>query len=440
MPATYEGIEQIDIRVLCATALARGLDGNYSRTPHVWSYYPPDSRRSRANLRSVTSVPTPTSPRERPMRVVVIEDPESLQDHIATWDALAVAAGRPFCAPAWMLSWWHDARTGDARLRVVLVFQQERLVGVGPFFAQVGALGLVEMRLLGAGFCHRIGPLAVAGREPHVAAELALALAKMRPSPASVVFEGVDAKDRWPELIAAAWPRHRPRLRTDLTMDAPVIELDGAYDDWLARRDRHFRKEARRTWNRLGEEGVHGRIADDEQAIDALLQLHHERWEDRGGSNVGEEARRVIIRAAKYLRGERRLTIALLEAPEGSVAAELVLCAGDTAAFWGGGFDPRWARNAPGTQAMLFALRTLTEQGTRLADLGGGDQEYKRRLADANRPLAWRTLFPRGPRYMLIRARLAPKHTRLAARKLIRRLPIPGYEQFRHLARRAKRS
>jgi CelD/BcsL family acetyltransferase involved in cellulose biosynthesis len=359
---------------------------------------------------------------------------------MAAWDALAVAAGRPFCSPAWMLAWWHDARSGDARLRVVLVFEQERLIGVGPFFAQVGPLGLVEMRLLAAGFCHRIGPLAVAGRESHVAAELARALATMRPSPASVVFEGMEADDRWPELIAAAWPRRRPRLRTDLTMDAPVIELDGSYEDWLARRDRRFRKEARRTWSRLEEEGVHGRIADDEPAIDTLLRLHRERWEDRGGSNVGEEARRVILRAGRQLREEGRLAVALLEAPEGPVAAELVLCAGDAAVFWGGGFDLRWARNAPGTQAMLLALRELAGEGTRLADLGGGAHEYKRRLADANRPLAWRTLFPRGPRYPLIRARLAPKHARLAARELARRLPDPQRERLRRFARSIKRS
>jgi CelD/BcsL family acetyltransferase involved in cellulose biosynthesis len=374
------------------------------------------------------------------MRAIVIEDPELLCDHIASWDALAVAAGRPFCSPAWMLAWWHEARSGDARLRVVLVFERERLVGVGPFFAQVGPLGLVEMRLLAAGFCHRIGPLALAEREHHVAAELARALARMQPPPASVVFEGIDAEDRWPELIAAAWPLKRPRLRTDLTMDAPVIELEGSYEDWLARRDRRFRKEARRTWNRLEEEGVHGAIADGDQAVDTLLQLHRERWEDRGGSNVGTEARRVILRAGSQLRGEGRLAVALLQAPESPVAAELVLRAGDAAVFWGGGFDPKWARNAPGTQAMLLALRDLSEQGTRLADLGGGEHEYKRRLADANRPLAWRTLFPRDRRYPLIRARLAPKHARLAARELVRRLPEPQRERLRRLARAVKRS
>jgi CelD/BcsL family acetyltransferase involved in cellulose biosynthesis len=380
------------------------------------------------------------SPREQPMRVVVVRDAESLNDYTTPWDTLAVAASRPFCAPAWMLSWWHEGRSGDARLRVVLVFEGERLVGVGPFFAQVGALGLAEMRLLGAGFCHRIGPLAMAGREQQVAVELARALATMQPSPASVVFEGIDAEDRWPELIAGAWPRRRPRLRTDLTMDAPVIELDGSYDDWLARRERRFRKEARRTWNRLEEEGVSGKLTNDESAIDALLSLHRRRWQDRGGSNVGEEARRVILRAAKDLHDGQRLVVALLEAPAGPVAAELVLRAGDTAAFWGGGFDPEWARNAPGTQAMLLALRELAEQGARIADLGGGEHEYKRKLADANRPLAWRTLFPRGARYPLIRARLAPKHLRLGTRKLLRRLPDPQRERLRRLARRIRRS
>jgi CelD/BcsL family acetyltransferase involved in cellulose biosynthesis len=385
----------------------------------------------------VTSIPALTSTRERPLRAIVVEDPESLVDHLASWDALAVAAGRPFCAPAWMLSWWQEARTGDARMRIVLVFEHDRLVGLGPFFAQVWGFGLVEMRLLAAGFCHRIGPLAETGYETQVAAELAQALAGMRPTPASVVFEGIDAEDRWPDLIAAAWPSRRgPRIRTDLTMDAPAIELDGCYDDWLARRDRRFRKEARRTWSRLEEDGVKGRIASDREAIDALLQLHRARWQDRGGSNVGEEAKRVILRAAEELSDDQRLAVALLEAPGGPVAGELILKAGDTAVFWGGGFDPSWARNAPGTQAMLLALRTLAAQNTRCADLGGGEHEYKRRLADANQPLAWRTLFPRGLRYPLIRSRLAPKHARLAIRKLARRIPAAQRERLKRMVRR----
>jgi CelD/BcsL family acetyltransferase involved in cellulose biosynthesis len=373
------------------------------------------------------------------LRALVVEQPDALAPYAAAWDALAAAAGRPFCAPAWMLAWWREGRGGDARLRVVLVLDADgELIGVGPFFAQV-AYGLAEYRLLGAGFCHRIGPLARAGREREVAAAIATALARAEPAPASVVFEGIDAGDPWPELFAEGWPRRRrglpPRLRTDVAMDAPAIALGGDYDAWMERRERKFRKEARRTARRLEEDGVHGRLAADEQAIAALIRLHHARWQERGGSSVGDEAQRVVAAAAEAL-DEQRLAVALLEGPDGPVAAELVLRAGDSVVFWAGGFDPAWAKHAPGTQAMLVALAAAAAAGVREADLGGGAHEYKWRLSDGNRPLAWRTLFPRGRRYPLIRLRLAPKHLRFGARALVRKLPQEQQANLRRLLRR----
>lgn len=378
----------------------------------------------------------PTPDATAALRPLVVEHAEELRTYLDAWDALATAAGRPFCAPAWMLAWWREGRSGDARLRVVLVLDGDgELVGVGPFFAQVSALRLAEYRLLGAGFCHRVGPLARPGREREVAAVFVDAFAAMSPAPASVVFEGIDASDPWPELLAEAWPGLRPRIRSDVTMDAPAIALEGDYEAWMARRERKFRKEARRTARRLEEEGVHGRLTVDEAAIEALLKLHYARWEGRGGSNVGAEAQRVIEDAARSLDGER-LAIALLDGPDGPIAAELVLRAGDAIVFWGGGFDPAWSKHAPGTQAMLVVLEAAAAAGVRAADLGGGAHEYKWRLSDENRPLAWRTVFPRGARYPLIRLQLAPKHARFGVRALARRLPDSWQERLKRLLRR----
>lgn len=364
----------------------------------------------------------------------MIEQPDELDPYLEAWDALAAAAGRPFSTPAWMLAWWREGRSGDARLRVVLALDTDgTLVGVGPFFAQVGPLGLAEYRLLGAGFSHRVGPLATAGREREASTTIATALAESTPAPASIVFEGIDASDPWPELFADGWPGRRPRVRTDVEMDSPSIALDGDYEAWMARRERKFRKEARRVARRLDEEGVSRRLATDEPAVEALLRLHYARWEERGGSNVGEEARRVIAGALRAFDDDARMAVALLESPEGPVAADLVLRAGDAIGFWGGGFDPAWAKHAPGTQTMLLALEAAAASGARSADLGGGAHDYKWRLSDANRPLAWRTLFPLGRRYPLIRLRLAPKHVRFAVRALVRRLPDERQARLRRL-------
>lgn len=360
---------------------------------------------------------SPTSAPPTRLRVEVVDEPADLSPYLDGWDALAVACRKPFCAPAWMLAWWEEERSGDARLRVTLVLDGERVVAVAPFFAQV-AYGLNELRLLAAGFSHRIGIVAEPGREEEVAPALAPALAGIDPTPASVVFEGIEARDPWPELLADAWAGRRPRLRTDAVMDAPVVQLGDSYEAWFEGLSRNFRKESRRHARRLVEEGVVTRIAHDREATAALMRLHEARWEERGGSDVSGTAARVIDRAAASLGAEDRLQVVMLETADQPISAELVLRAGDTAAFWAGGFDPEWGRHAPGMQTMLVALQAMAEDGVRTADLGGGFHAYKKRMADESVPIAWRTLFPRGPRYPLIRLRLAPKHLRQVARRI----------------------
>lgn len=367
------------------------------------------------------------------LRVLVFANEASLVPFLAAWDALAVACKRPFCAPAWMLAWWQFASTGNSSLRVAVVFEEERVIGVGPFFAQISHK-LNELRLLSAGFAHRIGPLALPEDEERVAKALAVGLAATSPRPASVVFEGVDAEDRWPGLVAASWPGRGAKLRTDLVMEAPAIDLDRSYENWLERRTRNFRKLERRTGRRIEEAGVSSRIATDGDAVEALLRLHRMRWEERGGSGLEQSAEQVIAEAARRME-DGRLEIVLLEGPEGPISAELMLRTGSVAVLWATGFDPAWSKFAPGLQVRAVTLRHAAEQGVTLVDLGGGGDEYKARMSDRDLPIAWRTVFPRGPRYPLIRLRLAPKHLRLWLRRHVREL---SPEQRERLPRRLR--
>jgi CelD/BcsL family acetyltransferase involved in cellulose biosynthesis len=368
------------------------------------------------------------------MQVVVVDHETALAPYLPAWEELAIACGRPFCLPGWMLAWWREAEEATGDLRVILVFDGEELIGVGPFFAKP-TFGLIEMRLLGAGFSHRIGPLARPGEEPRVAAALAPALASLEPRPASVVFEGVDLGDRWPALIAGSWPGREPRIRQDATMDAPIIELRGDYEAWLSQRSKNFRKGNRRRANRLEEAGVRARTASNPAAIESLLSLHHARWRERGGSGIDAGAERVLRTAVDELADRDLLEIVLLEAPDGPISAELIVRAGRAATLWSGGFDPAWSSLAPGTNSILAALREAAGHDIESVDLGGGDHEYKAKLADENRPITWQTIFPRGVRYPLIRLRLAPKHARHAMRRLAQRLPDP----LRQIAKRLKR-
>jgi hypothetical protein len=64
------------------------------------------------------------------LRAELVDDPARLAPHLAAWDELAVAAGRPYCAPAWMLAWWRALVPAGSELRVVLALDVAVVRGV----------------------------------------------------------------------------------------------------------------------------------------------------------------------------------------------------------------------------------------------------------------------------------------------------------------------
>src|SRR5919201_3941926 len=168
----------------------------------------------------------------------LIDDIGGLARWKEPWDRLAVEVGQPYSMPSWMLAWWRHAVPGAAELRSVVVREGDELVGIAPYFVQLGSLGLSEYRVLGAGAAHRIGPIAQPGREAEVAAAVAETLAGASPRPSSFHLEGVDQQAPWASLMRAAWPgRLRPTQRQGNTMQAPTLILEGTdYESWYGSR------------------------------------------------------------------------------------------------------------------------------------------------------------------------------------------------------------
>jgi CelD/BcsL family acetyltransferase involved in cellulose biosynthesis len=363
------------------------------------------------------------------LRAELVESAEDLEPRLAEWDELAVAAPRPFCAPAWMLAWWRNAAPTGAALRVVLALDGDRLAGVAPFFVQRAGEGFDMYRPLGAGSSHRVGPLARGGLEREAAEAFARTLAAAAPRAAALRLEGVEAGSDWPGLLARAWPgRLRPRLRRDLTLPAPTLELaGGSFDGWLRSKSSNFRQQMRRLRRKLDERGAAVRLASSpeelDRALEAFRRLHHERWSGRGGSSIEPEVERAVADAGRGLLAGGRFRAFTIEADGETISSQLFVAAGGELAYWNGGFDEAWAPYKPAMLTLLAAIEDAFERGERRLDLGGGAHDYKLRLADGDDPLAWITLFPRGARYPLTRLQMLPTHARWSARAVARRLP-----------------
>ena len=78
------------------------------------------------------------------LRAEVLEETAQAESIQIAWDALAKEAGKPFCAPGWMLAWWRNARPDRSRLRIVTVLEGQDLIGIAPLFSRRAHTGLQE--------------------------------------------------------------------------------------------------------------------------------------------------------------------------------------------------------------------------------------------------------------------------------------------------------
>jgi CelD/BcsL family acetyltransferase involved in cellulose biosynthesis len=368
------------------------------------------------------------------MRAVVATSLDELVEHVPAWDELAVHRGLPYCAPAWMLAWWRALAPPGSELRVVLVFDDERLTAVLPFHRAGPPARLRVWRHLCAGFCTQIGPVAVPGRERESAAAAARALAGPD-GPDVLALEGLPAGSAWPVELRDAWPgRLAPLLRQDLSMPTPIAVLDGGYEAWLGRRRGRVRRDTLRCRRRAQEDGITiRRAAPDEleAGVAALCRTYRARWQGSDRLAPGLEA--MLVAAGREL-GER-FDLWLLERDGDAVAAHLFVAAGTELSDWGGGFDAEYGRYAPTFVLRLAAIERAVSVGIARLEFGEGTQSDKVSFADEESGVEWATLLPRTRRYPLARAQLLPRHARWRLRDAVHRLPAPVQDRLRRLRR-----
>jgi CelD/BcsL family acetyltransferase involved in cellulose biosynthesis len=376
----------------------------------------------------------------------LIDDIAGLERWKEPWDRLAVEVGQPYSMPSWMLAWWRHAVPGTAELRSVVVRDGDELIGIAPYFVQLGSLGLSEYRVLGAGAAHRIGPIAQPGREAEVAAAVAETLDSASPRPSSFHLEGVDQQAPWASLMRQAWPgRLRPTQRQGNTMQAPTLILEGTdYETWYGSRSSNFRQKMRQKRRQAERRGAEIRLATSQEQIDegldSMFEQHRERWAARGleGSlkpGTEEHLREVVAE----LLPSQRARLWTMVADGRTVCSHLFFVAGREVASWGGGFDPDWKDQSPAQLVILAAVEDAWSRGERRVDWGGGILDYKLRFATDDEPVTWIALIPKNSRYPLTRAQAMPKAARTAVRDLVRKLPEPTVDRLRRARARITR-
>jgi CelD/BcsL family acetyltransferase involved in cellulose biosynthesis len=370
----------------------------------------------------------------------VVESPDGLDSIHAEWDALAVAAGRPFAAPAWALAWWRHLAPADAALRVLVVEEDgDRLAGVVPLYSTGRAYAS-----LGATMAP-VEPVAREGLEAAFAAAAAELLASGAPRPATIELRRHESAPDWAALLARAWPgRGGAWVWTESTIPAPRVEFGDGLEAWLATKSSSFRRDIRRSGRRLEEAGGSFRYATGEtleRDVREFLRLHRLRLAALGGSHLPQQGVGEMLAAVgTALLPSGRFRLLCLDLEGETIAANLFLAAGAELSAWNSGFDEEYRDLSPVIQCLLHAMGDASELGASRMSLGAGGQSYKYRLTSTEDPISAALVIPRGPSYPLVKLKLLPRRLRRllagrlssGAKQRLRRLPrLPARRQVR---------
>ena len=344
----------------------------------------------------------------------------------------------------WLHTWWKHLGAGR-QLDLIAVRQGEELVGLAPLMVGRPRLGrLIPCRtreFLGTG---SVGSdyLDVIVRRGHESGALDALAAHLAGEELVLRLDQVNRRSCAALELAARLAR-RGWARTERASNVcPFIDLRGlTWDSYRASLEPEHRYNCKRRLSALTKrfdircEQVASE-AERPGALAALVALHIERWNGRGGSTALRGAKVVAfheeVTRLALERGWLRLFVLHLDGKP--VAALYGFRYRHVFSFYQSGFDPSYSRYSVGQATLALTIKDALEEGAAEYDFLHGDERYKFNWARQVRELGRLELYPPSARGWLCRRTVALDR---AARSTARRL-LPG-SVADWVARRAER-
>ena len=336
-------------------------------------------------------------------------------DHLTIEDAARDGAWRdlyeaqespanPFCAPSWVVIWYHHFVPDLSRRRLCFVRSDAgELVGVAPLWIdpdRVGPIGVAaRLRLVGAGQGSALLELPQVLAAEGQARQVMGTLVREYATPGSVladadVFDLAVADGQgWfePEWLALGDRTASSWLHVD-TQVSVIVPLAPTWPETVSGLKRNVKESLRRSRNRLAKQElpyeVVRRGADlDGAAVSRFFDLHGSRAKRTGQAQHHDafaqpERRNFLRELLPQLGAAGEAAIWELWLGGREVAAQLVLYAPGTIYVHSSGFDPDTWELGPVTHLQEHAFRAACEAGLRWINMSPGPNLAKLRWSE----------------------------------------------------------
>jgi len=336
------------------------------------------------------------------------------------WDALVDRVGpSPFVRPGWIAAW--AAAWGNARLELVTVRRDGRLVAILPLRAGMGSLHSATN--------DHTPEYGLVAEDRDAAHALAAALFARRER--LITLAPLDAARRDLAALRAASAAAGWTLLVTLVARSPYVPLDGDWDGYERRIDKKALGDMRRRCRRLEQQGrvtldvLDGRDGLDE-ALEEGYRLEASGWKAARGTAIASDphTRSFYSNVARWAAARGTLRLVFLRLDGRALAFLYGIEEGGVLYYVKGGFDPAYGDYAPGKLIVHGVLEHATAAGLSRFEFLGTDERWKRLWAARDHERVLVHAFPADVAGLVHRALLAAylRHARPLAKRTFNRL------------------
>ncbi len=358
----------------------------------------------------------------------------SLRDE---WSELLEASDSDclFLTWEWLYTWWKHL-AGDRQLSILIVRRDGQLIALAPFclrpprLSRLRVLPVLEFLGNGCVGSDYLDFIIRKGCEPEARRALASGLAEQR-----LALDWTQLRRGRCEAagVAAELAEKNWSVSETVTNTCPFIPLAGMnWEAYLATLGGEHRYNFHRKWKRLNRDYTvqFEQVHTEEQrweTIDLVIELHNQRWSDRGGSDAFNTPgliafHREFSRLALHRGWLRLYVLRLNQQPAACLYGFLY---GGTFYFYQSGFDSAYQKQSVGLVSMGLGIQRAIEEGVSEYDLLHGSEAYKSHWSRESRELSRLELYPPGGMGRISRASVElERASRRLARRVISRVSL----------------
>ncbi|MGP3948940.1 GNAT family N-acetyltransferase [Streptomyces sp. 7N604] len=345
-----------------------------------------------------TAPPTAHQPPATGLSVTLCHHPDRFAALAPEWDRLhrRCRTATPFQTHAWLHSWWLSYGAA-ARLRLLLVHREGRLVGAAPLMLTYRPLPVLVF--LGGAIsdfqdvliddsCAGAAAAGLAGGLRRAARGAVVDLREVRPGAAA-------------ERVVDRWPGVKRRLDDSVCLELPGLP----FDELMQRLPRSAARRTRAKLRKLDSIGIEHRSVPEyevPEAVASMLRLHNLQWRGRGVTPEHRRPRFVehLARAAGQMAGTGDALITEYRRGEQVLAIDVTLTSPDLAGgyLYGAHPDLRAAKADITTMLLRHDAAYAAETGRSVISLLRGNETAKHH---------WRPVTVTNQRFLLARQEMA---------------------------------